>query len=314
MVWPNLSLYPMVWWELNYPALKPENMSQTRTLLQLYPPPAAGHTGQTELKGLYASMNLRQGLAEDDPLVYANFLSSLDGRIALDDGKGNSATPKELTSPEDFRLFLELLSQADCLITHGAYLRALEDGRLGNVLQTGVDQRSQDLAALRTARGLKPQPDIAIVSASLDFPMPESLARHGQHGMIFTGERADPLRCAAWEQKGYEVLRAGKDSMVEGAPLVDQLTQRGYRSIYLVAGPHILDTVLRAGRLSRLFQTIHHELLGGRHFHTMIPGETLQGAGRMKLESLYYHAATTNRSGQWFAQFTPLSIAQEATA
>ena len=39
---------------------------------------------------------------------------------------------KILTSKEDFRLFLELYAQADCLITHGGYLRALaKDNPIG---------------------------------------------------------------------------------------------------------------------------------------------------------------------------------------
>ena len=60
------------------------------------------------------------------------FLSSLDGRIALEDvSQSTTYIPKHLTTASDFRLFMELHAQADCLITHGGYMRALSEGRLG---------------------------------------------------------------------------------------------------------------------------------------------------------------------------------------
>lgn len=60
------------------------------------------------------------------PFVYGNFVSSLDGRIALmDTAGGESYLPEALTNPNDLRLFFELEAQADCLITHAGYLRFL---------------------------------------------------------------------------------------------------------------------------------------------------------------------------------------------
>lgn len=283
----------------------------TTRLLQLYPIPDVGKPAELALRGLYTDIPLRKDLPDDVPLVYANFLASLDGRIALYNEKGESATPTSLTSQEDFRLFLELLAQSDCIVTHGAYLRALHEGRLGNVLQLGQDERSRDLMLARTSLGLKPQPDIAIASASLDFPLPDHALHPEQRCMILTGALADPQKVKKWENLGYEVLSAGKARMVEGQPMIEHLTRRGYRRIYLVAGPQMLDTVLRSGLLGRLFQTIHHELVGGSRFHSMIPGEALDGTGRMQLESLYYLPHTSQRAGQWFAQFIPMNPTKE---
>lgn len=271
-----------------------------KQIFRLYPPPFS----QATLEGLYLDHRLYTLGTADRPFVYANFLASLDGRIALEDiHTGQTYLPKTLTTPADFRLFLELEAQADCLITHGGYLRALKEGRLGNILQIGAHSSGADLVDWRRHHGLPPQPAIAIASASLDFIIPESVQRHRQKVYIFTGEGADPVKVAAWRREGYPVIFAGSGEMVEGGQLIPLLGRLGYRSIYLIAGPRMLDTVVRSGRLDRLYQTITHQLMGGELFRTMVPGPELGPAGHLTLRSLYYDPAGPGGAGQWFAQF-----------
>ncbi len=279
--------------------------AMTEPILRLYPPPFA----EVSLQGLYLGQRLHRLGTRKSPFVYANFVASLDGRIALEDpATGKTYLPKSLTSPHDFRLFLELEAQADCLITHGGYLRALADKDLGNVLQLGLDAESRDLAEWRKTEGLTPQPAVVIASASLDFPMPPSIRENGQACYIATGRNADPARLEYWRSEGYDVILAGRDRMVEGAPLVRKLGDLGYRSIYLLAGPSMLDTMVRDGQLGRLFQTITHQLLGGADFRTVLPGPELGPAGCLKLRSLYYDPTSPAGAGQWFAQFDSASI------
>ncbi|MBM3203432.1 riboflavin biosynthesis protein RibD, partial [Candidatus Woesearchaeota archaeon] len=140
----------------------------TPTLLQLYPAPATA----VSLAGCYLQLGLHRLGTVDEPFVYANFLSSLDGRIALEAGDGRPYLPRSLTSSHDFRLFLELHCQADCLITHGAYLRELAAGRLGNILQVGLHEQGKELVEWRIRHGLTAQPAVVIASGSLDFPSP----------------------------------------------------------------------------------------------------------------------------------------------
>lgn len=271
----------------------------SKTVFRLFPPPYE----EVPLRGLYLSLGLQRRGTAESPLVYANFLTSLDGRIALEDREGRTYLPRTLTTPDDFRLFLELEAQADCLITHGGYLRALAEHRLGNILQVGLDDRHSDLSTWRMDSGLSPQPAIVIASAGLDFPMPESIAAHCQPCYIATGGQADPERIRYWRCKGFEVLIAGQGRMVEAQPLVHLLGAKGYRSIYLIAGPHMLDTVVRQGCLRILFQTITHQLLGGELIRTLLPGPEMGVFGHLKLLSLYYDSSSPLGTGQWFAQF-----------
>jgi riboflavin biosynthesis pyrimidine reductase len=272
------------------------------TLRQLYP-----HWREHSLRGLYLAHRLHELGRPELPFVYGNFVSSWDGRIALRDTRsGESRLPEALTSGSDFRLLLELHAQADCLITHGGYMRAIAQKRLDDLLQVGTIKGHEDLAAWRQAQGLAPQPAICIASGSLDFPFPESVARHGQQVFIATGRSAGAARVRELEREGYEVVVAGEGSTVEGRPLVDALAQRGYKSAFLLAGPRMLETMLRDGVLSRLYLTLIHRLLGGEHFHSLIEGPELDAAGRLKLAALYLSSTSPSGTGQFFAQFEPL--------
>lgn len=271
----------------------------TETLLRLYP----DYSENVSLRGLYLALHLNNLGPPTEPFVYANFLSSLDGRIALEDAARNTPPfiPEHITSPSDLRLFMELHAQADCLITHGGYMRALGEKRLGNILQVG----NAEFANWRLENGLPPQPAVVIASASLNFPMHPSLAENRQPIYIATGRNADRDLIRHWQNQGYRLLITGEDRMVQGGALIEQLRELGYRSIYLIAGPRMLDTVVRERQLDRFYLTITHQLIGGLDFRTLLTGPPLLGTGDMKLSSLYYQRDVPCGSGQFFMQFDP---------
>ncbi|PWT75070.1 MAG: riboflavin biosynthesis protein RibD [Proteobacteria bacterium] len=268
----------------------------SQQVLPLYP------TGQRPrpLRGLYLEHRLHEIGNAAAPFIYANFVSSLDGRIAvMDEGRSGEAVMAGLANPNDFRLLQELEAQADCLITHGGYLRSLEQGQFGNVLQI----TPSDLVEWRKDNGLQPQPAIVIASASLEFTVPPSVHDHGQPVYIATGREADPARVEALRQLGYPILIAGQGTWVEGAPLVRSLGELGYKCAYLTTGPKMLETMLRDRKLGRLYLTVRHRLLGGEHFHTMIDGPPIGGAGELRLRTLYQDDGVAPGDGQWFASF-----------
>lgn len=271
-----------------------------RRMLRLYPGPPQ----EAAVAGAYLGHAVHRLGSVARPFVYADFVSSLDGRIALDEaGGGESRFPAALRSDNDFRLLLELAAQADCLITHGGYLRAIAAGRLDDILQVGTRAGSEDLAQWRKAHGLSPQPAVAVASASLDFTLPPSLARHGQRVLVATGAAAPADKVATLRAQGCEVFVAGQEKYVEGGALTRALGERGFRSLFLLAGPRMLETMLRDRMLARLYLTIAHSVLGGAAFHTLVAGPELGPAGHLTLSSLHYDAAQPDGAGQWFAQF-----------
>jgi riboflavin biosynthesis pyrimidine reductase len=269
-------------------------------MLRLYPAPPQ----ELPVKGTYLAERLHTKGSPVRPYVYADFVMSLDGRIALGEAaKETGELPEALPNASDLRLMLELIAQADCLITHGGYLRAVAEGRLEDIMQVGLRRGREDLAAWRRGEGLAAQPAILVASASLDFPLPPSLAQHGQRVIIATGAASSAAKREAWRGRGYEVIIAGSGAMVEGAPLTQALGERGFRSLFLLAGPLMLETMLRDGQLARLYLTVVHRLIGGSEFLTMLRGPELGSAGALNLAALYYEAAGASGVGQFFAQF-----------
>lgn len=277
----------------------------TTNVMQLYPNPGI----EQPVGGLYLNERLHLHGSAGRPFIYANFVASLDGRIALTNKEtGQSFVPASLTTASDWLLFQELQAQADCFITHGGYLRALAAGTLDNILQVGTGKDNAHLLQWRRENGLHQQPGVVIASASLEFPMPgEDILEDTQPVYIVTGEQADRSKVAAWQEKGIEVLFAGAGHQVEGRPLFEKLAQLGFRSIYLEAGPLMLATMLRDGVLSRLYLTMSHQLLGGDDFHTLLTGSGIGDGGRLRLRSLYFETLSERQNGQFFSCFETLS-------
>ena len=271
-----------------------------KQILRLFPQPSK----QCELKNLYLHQHGWYRTRQTKTVVVANFLTSLDGRIAVSqDASLHPKPPKSLTSEEDFRLFLELYAQADCLITHGGYLRALAENKLGNILQLPKRSKFKDLHTWRKMQGLAANPDVVIASASLDFPTHASMNKHGQRIYIATGQKANPDKCKMWQQRGYEVLFAGKSNFVEGVSLIQALAERNYQHVYLIAGPKMLHTMLKDQQLDKLYVSNSHQLLGGETFRTLLDGEVLTQC-RLQLNSLFYDTASENDCGQFFSSYT----------
>ncbi len=266
-----------------------------KKLLQLYP----DYCEKISTQGLYLAQQLQQLGTTAAPFVYANFLSSLDGRIALEDANHRTYIPKRIKTASDFGLFMELQAQADCIITHGGYMRALAEGLLGNVLQVN----DKDLVEWRRNNGLTPQPAVIIASAGLNFSVHAGIQDAAQSVYIATGKNADPERIRYWQNLGYRLLFTGEDRNVQGAPLIHALSGLGYKTIYLVAGPQMLDTMIRDKQLSRLYLSMTHQLIAGQDFRTLLSGPILGAEGNLKLEALYYEQDSPPGSGQFFMQF-----------
>ena len=275
-----------------------------KKLLQLYPQPSNQQEQKLELKNLYLYKHGWYTANTKQPTVAANFLSSLDGRIAISpDAHTCAELPKSLTSQEDFRLFLELHAQADCLITHGGYMRSLAELNLGNILQLPGNRDCEDLYNWRALQGLSPHPALVIASSSLDFPVHPSLKECKQQVYIATGQQTDSDKIKKWQDDGYEVLLAGKSEAVEGKPLIEALANKNYKHVYLIAGPKMLHTMINDQQLNKLYLSYSHQLLGGDFFRTKIDGPVLNSL-KLELNSLFYDETSENKHGQFFSSYS----------
>ena len=118
------------------------------TITRLLPLPAQRRT----LIGTYLDHDLRATAPDGAlPFVYANFVASLDGRIAVPHPEREGlVVPESIANDRDWRLFQELAAQADLLISSGRYLRDWADGRAQEIIR--VEAISRASAAPRYRR------------------------------------------------------------------------------------------------------------------------------------------------------------------
>ena len=216
---------------------------------------------QLPLQGLYLGQRLAEMSAKiQRTLVMADFLTDKKGVVAKGDEHHNFQVPLELKNTSDWRLFQELMAQADVIISGGAYLKSL--ATLGNGAQDILYQfepgkRFEKLGQWRLAAGYeKRSPDLAVVTRDLDFEVPEELIRSGRKIVIFTtdamanSDKAKPLINA-----DTSIIGSG-EAGVDGNRMIDYLSnEMGYGVIMMASGPTVLELLLEANRVDLLYVT-----------------------------------------------------------
>ena len=268
-------------------------------VLELYPDSGKKHA----LQGLYMGQVLEHRQREKTPFIYSNFISSLDGRIAVPGPDRNShQVPPAIANPRDWRLFQELAAQADLLITSARYFRQAAEQEAQAELPVGSAPEFADLREWRVRQGLSPQPDIAVFSASLDIPI-ESIKLYEDRTLyLITGGTADTERLRHLIRSSHaRAITCGQGGHVDATMLRATLGELGYRRIYAIAGPAVLHTLIQGNALDRLYHTTAHCLLGGTQFDTFVWGSPLEPAFRMPMQAMYFDPHAPEGAGQTLA-------------
>ena len=206
-----------------------------------------------------ASVDAATALAnwrEDRPSgtgVALNFISSLDGRIAVD---GRSAP---LGGPADRALFHALRARTDAVLVGAGTVR---DERYGPLI------KSEQVREARGREGLEEQPLALIATSSLQLdPALPLLADPASHLVILTGSHGELAPCAA------------RVDYVRGPHLADGLAQArerfGLEVVLCEGGPSLAGALGAAGLIGELFLTLAPLIVGD------VPGAPamLRGAG-----------------------------------
>lgn len=269
-------------------------------ILRLYPAPSE----ERPLEGTYLAHELPQRRGSE-PLIYTNFIASLDGRISEVAPQGRRRrVPEAIANPRDWRLYMELAAQADVLLTSGRHLRAVAEGRHAALL--GLDAYP-DLVAWREARGMPRQPALAAVSESLDIPV--AAVRRSFSGPVYavTSKATPGEKVRRLEEEGMAVLTAGAGPALDGRELAGALSDQGWKRIYSIAGPRVAHALLAGGAISRLYLTLATVVLGGREFDTLTLGDSLSPPVRFALSELYFDSSAPDGAAQMFGVFDPVA-------
>jgi len=265
-------------------------------VLRLYPAPQQ----QAALQGLYLDLNLHRQAADGGVLIYSNFISSLDGRISVHEPETcEYIVPESIANKRDWRLYQELAAQSDVMLTSARYFRQLAKGRAQDLLPVGEAAEYTDLLEWRRGQELKTQPDVVVLSNSLDVPLKAIEKVQDRSVMVLTSQQADRKKLELLQSHGVKVFMVGQKA-VEGLALKQFLIEQEYRSAYMVAGPEVHRTLVADRVLDRMFLTTHCSLLGGNAFHTILQGG-IGNAAQLELRSLYLDQQTS--APQLFADY-----------
>ncbi len=271
-------------------------------ILELYPNPGRKHC----LNGLYLGQSLvSASYSGKRPFIYSNFISSLDGRIAVPGPhRSTHQVPPAIANARDWRLFQELAAHADLVITSARYFRQVCDNEAQAELPIGSAPEFDDLRDWRNMQGLSPQPDIAVFSASLDIPATALNQYRDRRILLLTGAAADPEKLAAIKASSpIQVITCGNRADVDASTLRDKLAEHGYQHVYAIAGPSVLHALLQGKALDRLYHTTAHCLLGGTRFDTILSSTELSPAVSMPLQAMYLDTRAPDGAGQTLAVY-----------
>nr|WP_253854955.1 pyrimidine reductase family protein [Prauserella alba] len=183
----------------------------------------------------------------DRPWVQANFVTSADGAVSVDERS------EGLSSPADKRVFLLGRDLADVVLV-GAGTALAENYRGARTNETR--------RARRRRHGLSDVPPIAVVTRRCSIP-PDSpvITDTAVPTIVITAADAPADRREALTDAGAEVLLAGEDT-VDPAAAIRLLGDRGLRRIDCEGGPHLLASLVAADLVDQLCLT-YAPLLAG---------------------------------------------------
>lgn len=270
---------------------------------RLYPTP----TVRLPLAGLYLAHDLRARGRAGHPYLYSNFIASLDGRISQFSAATRRRVPPRSTHhPDDWRLYLELAAQSDAVLTSGRRLREL-GAQDTPTLQCVADLATGELARWREARGLPPQPACIVLSATADLPVAALRERAHADIVVVVGARAERARIDALQAAGAHVV-VTDGARVTGDDVYRLAAERGYLTVYAIAGPEVLYTLVASHRLDRLYLSFALRLIAGRGFDTLLNGDALTPPLSLRLRELYLEQSDAELPDLLLATFDRKSV------
>lgn len=256
----------------------------------LFPQPAAARP----LSGCYLALPVHQWQQDSGGLLlYSNYISSLDGRIAIrHHEREDYHVPGSIANPRDWRLYQELAAHADVLITSGRFYRQWAAGVHQGEQPIGSETAFDDIRQWRVHQGMPAQPDVLIVSQSLALPDAalQSMQQQRRKVLVACTEQSPGREVERLRQLGVIVQSCGV-SRVDGHVLAAWLQQQGYRTGCMLAGAEVHSTLLRAGVLDYLFLTLRHQLVAQDDFHTISSGNWPH-ATALQLRHLFHDSHT----------------------
>jgi riboflavin biosynthesis pyrimidine reductase len=189
------------------------------------------------------------------PRIYANFVSSLDGVVALPSVEASPAVISGRSEADRFVMGL-LRACADVVLIGAGTLRAEPDHRW--TPDYIYPHAGDDYARLRAALGLSPEPRLAVLTSRgyLDREIPAL-----EEAMVLTtpdGAR----RLGDSRPFPATILEVGDEEDLVLGTVIHALRSRGLRMILSEGGPTVIGQLLALRLLDELFLTVSPIVMG----------------------------------------------------
>ncbi len=207
---------------------------------RLWPDPAF----ELEMDDAFADLSLPEA-PDDRPLVSINMVTSVDGRAQL------NGSAEGLGSRADRRLMRLLRAGHDAVASGVGTMRA-----------TGIFLRvPDDLALRRTMRGRAPQPLGVVIAGAHQVPTDAKWWSGDERRILFVGRNSPHAADPGTIPGGTELLIA-PDRVPDPAWVLQQLHERGVRTLLMEGGPRINAAFLGQGLIDEVFWTLGAKLIG----------------------------------------------------
>jgi riboflavin biosynthesis pyrimidine reductase len=204
-----------------------------------------------QLRDLYAG-----DLGFDEPCLYANFVASVDGVIAIPALPDSNSELAQNSKADKFLMGI-LRAFADVVLIGAGVLRAAPKGtwQPEKVYPPAADAFGE----LRRRVGRDGKPEVAVVTGHGHIDPSHPLLETG--ALVLTSQSGRE-RLQGQLPDATTVLVLGESPMLDGRTIADALYERGHRLILSEAGPHVFGALLDANAVDELFLTISPVLAG----------------------------------------------------
>jgi riboflavin biosynthesis pyrimidine reductase len=233
-------------------------------------------------------------LRPDRPTVIANFVSTLDGIVALGGGElSGGGLISGFHEPDRFVMGL-LRAIADFVVVGAGTVR--DAGEHAWTAPRVHPRSAVAFAAWRASLGLSANPTTVVVTGSGDIPVRHPGLTDPTVPVIVATTPAGARRLAGMSLAPNVIVEpVGSGGTVGGQGLVDLAGRLGARLMLTEGGPHLLGELVRADLLDELFLTVAPQLVGRVGAGRL---GLVEGLGLAPADSPWHDLASVRKSGE----------------
>jgi riboflavin biosynthesis pyrimidine reductase len=219
-------------------------------------------------------------LKADRPTIVGNFVSSLDGVVALGETEPHAGGGEISGFSDADRYMMALLRCLADVIVVGAGTLRVGPRHVWNAahLQPAL---ASVFAAWRSELLLTPQPTTIVVTARGDLDAKHAGLKAPDVPVIVVTTQAGAARLAALPfSPNVRIEAVGKGSRVPAGALLEVIRGTGARLALCEGGPHLFGEILRARLVDELFLTVAPQVIGrdaSDHRFSFVEGTSFGG-------------------------------------